>query len=57
MKKSSAYPSVCTGDGCYQPIDLEWLNRELRAGRLPIVHACGRVLVAKAERPGTHRVA
>jgi hypothetical protein len=36
------YPSICTQ--CYQPVDLDWFAKEKAAGRLPVVHACGKVL-------------
>jgi hypothetical protein len=37
-----SYPSICTD--CYKPVDIDWFAAEKEAGRLPIVHDCGRVL-------------
>jgi hypothetical protein len=37
-----SYPSTCTD--CYQPVDLDWFAKEKTAGRLPVIHDCGKVL-------------
>jgi hypothetical protein len=40
------HPSICTHG--YQPVDLDWFAKEKAAGRLPVAHACGRVLYSGA---------
>lgn len=43
-RKWSSRGSVLCAEGCWGLIDLDWFARERQAGRLPIVHECGRVL-------------